>query len=185
MLRIKPGNIMSEIVIKIKDQLLASELRSVASQMGLSIDEVVTLAIRAFLTRAELELLERKYYELLEKVERMSLSLTTCSSAVIREYLKQLSEVKHRIEKHRRMLREAKTIEGLREVELGRKELEELGKLVLKSCDVVVFKDDIDPELLDSAVVGIYGVNTIKAPRSLYSVILSKAKLCGKVQVSE
>jgi len=176
---------MSEVVVKIKDPELANELMRTASRMELSVEEIVTLAVRTFLAQVELELLEKRYYELLEKIEKMSLSLTTYSSAIINEYLKQLSEVKQKVEERRRILREAKVIEGLKEVKLGEKELKELGKLILKGCDVVVFKDDVSPELLSTTVVGIYGVRTIRAPRSLYSTLLLKAKLCGSIQVSE
>jgi len=176
---------MSAIIVRIEDPILVNELRKVASSMELSIEEIVVLSVRAFIAQVELELLERKYYELLEKIERMSLSLTTCSSAVIREYLKQLSEIKQRIEEHKRTIKEAKIIEGLREVELGSEELRKLGKIIIRSCNTVKFKKDINPELLDSTVVGIYGVNVIKAPHNLYSILLSKAKMCGKIQVSK
>ncbi|RLE74664.1 MAG: hypothetical protein DRJ56_07050 [Thermoprotei archaeon] len=176
---------MSEAVIKVKDRELAEVVRRVAERMGLTPEDVVALAVRTFIAEAEAEALERRYYELLERVERMSMSPTSYSSIAVQECLRRLSELKRVLEERRRVLRGATVIERLGEVTLSARELERMGKVVIRGCGVVTFEDDVTPELIEERVAAVVGVGVVRAPRRAYHALLPKCRLCGRVEVRE
>ncbi len=173
---------MNEEYLIIKDRELIELIKKLVVRMGVNHEDLIKLAIRSFLEQVERREVERKFYDLLEKVERMSIAPSTSFSlTVVSEYLKELSTLKERMREMRELKEKANVIETLGYVELDEQKLRKLKRVIIRYCDTVVFKNDVKEETLNESVIRIYGVNKIIAPKRLHAIIATKAKICGRI----